>query len=83
MYHTTAGGGWHGKTTGLLRKRYSIFTRLLRRLYDFPPPVWHTPEDPRTRDEPTSGDAIAFQTQSLCAEGQQLGAETPEWVLCS
>jgi hypothetical protein len=42
MYDTTAVGGRHGKTPWILRKRYSIFTRLLRTLYNFPPPVCHT-----------------------------------------
>jgi hypothetical protein len=37
-HRATVVGRRHGKTLGLLLKRYSIFTLFLRLLYDFPPP---------------------------------------------
>src|SRR3989442_11376609 len=41
-HDTTAAGRKHGKKLRLLPECYSIFTRLLRHLYDFPPTICHT-----------------------------------------
>src|SRR5262249_21126173 len=68
-HDTTAAGRRHGKKLRTFTHIYSIFTLLLRYLYDLLPAVCHTPQRQSAR--------------RLCIEGQQPGAETQARALCS
>jgi len=44
VHDTTAAVLKHGKALRAIIKTYSIFTRFLQHLYDFPPSLCHTPQ---------------------------------------
>ena len=77
-HHTTAVVCRHGKTLRILLKRYSIFTRLLRPLYDFPPPVCHTPQcqGGRRLSSQTHDGRYASHSRSLPRQPSQASAPT-------